>query len=66
MNNKKLRQAIKDESERIIESLLYQSDEEDYEEDKRYLRSSQRTFKELCECNGEDYKEVIQQLKEEA
>lgn len=66
MSNKELRQAIKDESERIIESLLYQSTEEDYEEDKKYLHSSQRTFKELCECNGEDYKEVIQQLKEEA
>ena len=66
MSDKKLRQAIKDESERIIESLLYQSPEEDYELDKRYLHSPQRTFKELCECNGENYKEVIQQLKEEA
>ena len=66
MNNKELRQAIKDESERIIESLLYQSPKEDYEEDKRYLHSFQRTFKELCECNGEDYKEVIRMLKEEA
>ena len=65
MSNKELRQAIKDESKRIIESLLYQSPEEDYQEDKRYLHSSQRTFKELCECNGENYKEVIQRLKEE-
>jgi hypothetical protein len=25
-----------------------------------------RTFKELCNCNGENYKEVIKRLKEEA
>tara|TARA_R110002012_G_scaffold224675_1_gene396628 strand:- start:590 stop:790 length:201 start_codon:yes stop_codon:yes gene_type:complete len=66
MSNEEFRQLIKKESERIIESLLYQSPEEDYEEDKKYLHSSQRTFKELCECNGENYKDVIQELKEKA
>ena len=65
MSKQELRQAIKEESERIIESLLYQSPEEDFEEDKKYLCDS-RTFKELCDCNGENYKEVIQRLKEEA
>jgi hypothetical protein len=49
----------------IIESLLYQSTEglDGYLSDMKYL-SKVKTFKHICECNGEDYREVIKQIKE--
>ena len=68
MANLKLRNAVEKEFKRIIGSLLYQSSEdmcfEDYLLDLEYY-GTLKTFKQVCECNGQDYKEVIQELKQE-
>ena len=68
MSNPVLRKAVENEFKRMIESLLYQSSEnecfEDYLLDLEYY-GSVKTFKEICECNGQDYKKVIQELKQE-
>jgi hypothetical protein len=68
MANPKLRNAVEKEFKRIIESLLYQSSEdmcfEDYLLDLEYY-GTLKTFKQVCECNGQDYREVIQELKQE-
>ena len=68
MSNPVLRKSVENEFKRIIESLLYQSSEnesfEDYFLDLEYY-GSVKTFKEICECNGQDYRKVIQELKQE-
>ncbi len=65
MANPRLRKAVEDRWKDIIESLLYQSQgEDDYLLDVEYL-SKIKTFKQVCECNGQDYREVIQELKQE-
>ena len=65
MNRKELRKSVENRWKDIIESLLYQSeDEENYLLDVEYL-SKVKTFKYICECNGEDYREVIKQIKEQ-
>ena len=65
MDKLKLRKYVEDRWKDIIESLLYQSeDEENYLLDVEYL-SKVKTFKYICECNGEDYREVIKQIKEQ-
>ena len=65
MDRKELRKSVENRWKDIIESLLYQSeDEENYLLDVEYL-SKVKTFKYICECNGEDYREVIKQIKEE-
>ena len=65
MSRKELRKSVEDRWKDIIESLLYQSQgEEDYLLDVEYL-SKIKTFKCICECNGEDYREVIKQLQEQ-
>jgi len=68
MANPRLRKAVENEFKRIIGSLLYQSSEdmcfEDYLLDLEYY-GTLKTFKQVCECNGQDYREVIQELKEE-
>jgi hypothetical protein len=68
MSSPVLRKAVENEFKRIIESLLYQSSEdecfEDYLLDLKYY-GSVKTFKEICECNGQNYREVIQELKQE-
>ena len=65
MSNPRLRKSVEDRWKDIIESLLYQSQgEDDYLLDVEYL-SKVKTFKYICECNGEDYREVIKQIKEQ-
>jgi hypothetical protein len=65
MSRKELRESVDDRWKDIIESLLYQSTEglDGYLSDMKYL-SKVKTFKHICECNGEDYREVIKQIKE--
>jgi hypothetical protein len=65
MNRKELRESVDDRWKDIIESLLYQSTEglDGYLSDMKYL-SKVKTFKHICKCNGEDYREVIKQIKE--
>ena len=68
MSDTRLRKSVENEFKRMIESLLYQSSEnecfEDYLLDLEYY-GSVKTFKEICECNGQNYREVIQELKQE-
>ena len=66
MADQKLTEAVDNESKRIIESMLFQAQSYCLED----LRSemiglAKMTFKQLCEYNGQDYKEVIKQLKEQ-
>jgi len=65
MSNPILKQAIEDRHKEIIVSLLYQSQDdclEDYLLDLEYY-SSVKTFKQICFCNGNDYKQEIKELK---
>jgi hypothetical protein len=65
MSNPILKQAIEDRHKEIIDSLLYQSQDdclEDYLLDLEYL-SKVNTFKQVCLCNGVDYKDEIKELK---
>ena len=66
MSRKELRKSVEDRWKDIIESLLYQSNEglDDYLLDMKNL-SKVKTFKHICKCNGEDYREVIKQIKEQ-
>ena len=66
MANKTLRTAVDNECKRIIESMLFQAQSyclEDLRSEMTVL--AKMTFKQLCEYNGQDYKEVIKQLKEQ-
>jgi len=66
MANKKLKEAIDNESKRMIESMLFQAQSYCIEDVRLEMISlAKMTFKELCEYNGQDYKEVIKQLKEQ-
>ena len=66
MANKKLKEAIDNESKRMIESMLFQAQSYCIEDLRLEMISlAKMTFKELCEYNGQDYKEVIKQLKEQ-
>ena len=65
MPNRTLKTAVDNESKLIIESMLFQAQSYCLED----LRSemiclAKMTFKQLCEYNGQDYKEVIKQIKE--
>ena len=65
MSNPTLKQAIEDRHKEIIVSLLYQSQDdclEDYLLDLEYY-SNVKTFKQICFCNGNDYKQEIKELK---
>ena len=64
MANPRLRKAVENEFKRIIDSLLYQSSEDMCFLDLEYY-GTLKTFKQVCECNGQDYREVIQEIKEE-
>jgi hypothetical protein len=68
MSNPVLRKAVENEFKRIIESLLYQSSEdecfEDYLLDLKYY-GSVKTFKEICECNGQCQQELKQENENE-
>jgi hypothetical protein len=65
MDKLKLRESIKNEWARIVESLLYQMQgEEDYVLDVKDL-SKIKTFKHICKCDGQNYREVIKQLQEQ-
>ena len=65
MPNKKLREAVDSEFKRIIESMLFQAQSYCIEDLRlEMIVLAKMTFKELCEYNGQDYKEVIKQLKE--
>ena len=66
MANLKLRKAIEDRHKEIIVSLLYQSQDdclEDYLTDLEYY-SNVKTFKQICFCDGLNYKDEIKELKE--
>jgi hypothetical protein len=66
MANQKLKEAIDNESKRIIESMLFQAQSYCIEDVRLEMISlAKMTFKQLCEYNGQDYKEVIKQLKEQ-
>jgi len=66
MANKKLKEAIDNESKRMIESMLFQAQSYCIEDVRLEMISlAKMTFKQLCEYNGQDYKEVIKQLKEQ-
>ena len=66
MANKKLKEAIDNESKRMIESMLFQAQSYCIEDVRlEMMILANMTFKELCEYNGQDYKEVIKQLKEQ-
>ena len=65
MSNPTLKQAIEDRHKEIIVNLLYQSQDdclEDYLLDLEYY-SNVKTFKQICFCNGNDYKQEIKELK---
>lgn len=67
MANRKLKKAIEDRHKEIIVSLLYQSQDdclEDFLLDLEYY-SNVKTFKQICFCNGSDYKQEMKQLKEQ-
>ena len=67
MPNKKLREAVDSEFKRIIESMLFQAQSYCIEDLRLEMISlAKMTFKELCEYNGQDYKEVIKDLKEQS
>jgi hypothetical protein len=66
MANQKLKEALDNESKRIIESMLFQAQSYCIEDVRLEMISlAKMTFKQLCEYNGQDYKEVIKQLKEQ-
>ena len=67
MADQKLRKAVDNESKRIIESMLFQAQSYCIEDVRLEMISlAKMTFKELCEYNGQDYKEVIKDLKEQS
>ena len=66
MADQKLREAIDNECKSIIESMLFQAQSYCIEDVRlEMMLLAKMTFKELCEYNGQDYKEVIKQLKEQ-
>ena len=68
MKNTKLKGMIGDRFKEVINNLLYESAQneclEDYLLDLKYY-GSVKTFKEICKCNGQDYKKEILNLKQE-
>ena len=66
MPNRTLKTAVDNESKRIIESMLFQAQSYSLEDLRLEMISlAKMTFKELCEYNGQDYKKVIKNLKEQ-
>ena len=66
MADQKLREAVDNECKRIIESMLLQAQNYSLEDLRLEIISlAKMTFKELCEYNGQDYKKVIKDLKEQ-
>ena len=64
IKKQKLREAVENECKRIIESMLFQAQSYCIEDLRLELIAlAEMTFKELCEYNGQDYKEVIQIFK---
>ncbi len=66
MADQKLRKAVDNECKNIIESMLFQAQKYSLKDLRLEMISlAKMTFKELCEYNGQDYKKVIKDLKEQ-
>jgi hypothetical protein len=66
MADQKLKEAVDNECKSIIESMLFQAQKYSLKDLRLEMISlAKMTFKELCEYNGQDYKKVIKDLKEQ-
>ncbi len=66
MADQKLKEAIDNECKSIIESMLFQAQKYSLEDLRLEMISlAKMTFKELCEYNGQDYKKIIKDLREQ-
>jgi hypothetical protein len=66
MADRKLKEAVDNECKRIIESMLFQAQNYSLEDLRLEMISlAKMTFKELCEYNGQDYKKIIKDLREQ-
>ncbi len=67
MTKEELKKAIEDRSKSIMEMLFHDSLSECFEDmllDLKHMAKA-KTFKQVCELQGRDYKEEIQILKKE-
>ena len=65
MTKEELKEAIEDRSKSIMEMLFHDSLSECFEDmllDLKHMAKA-KTFKQVCELQGRDYKEEIQMLK---